>query len=194
MARYKIFAIYAALALAVAAPLVSAYVAHRAQTSYPLIRVDIEPYDPRDLMYGHYMRFAVKWNWDKNKTAAGMQDGELCLCIGEGNINPPVSPTICPVPGEQGFSCSAILKGHLTWLPAMQDAEAGYRFTIPNDRYYVDETIALPLEKLFFEKKEGFSVGLSLRPNGTAALEKMYVSGIPLEDYIRDNKEQLISK
>ncbi len=193
MTRYKTIAIYAALALAVIAPLVSAYVAHKAQTSYPLIRVDIEPYDPRDLMYGHYMRFAVKWNWNENKETE-VQDGEQCLCIGEGAINPPVFPTVCPLPDEQGFSCTAILKGHLTRFPAAPNGEMEYRFIIPNDRYYVDETIARPLEKLFFDKKEEFSVGLSLRPNGTASLEKMYVSGKPLEDYIREHKNDLISK
>lgn len=71
MARYKVFALYAALALAVIAPLFSAYVAHRAQAMNPVIRVDIEPYDPRDLMYGHYMQFVIRWNWDEHKPVPG---------------------------------------------------------------------------------------------------------------------------
>lgn len=97
------------------------------------------------------------------------------------------------MPGETGFSCNHILKG--TFNPSShRTAALPHRFTLNVDRYYVDETVALPLEKLFRDKGQEFSVGLSLRPDGTAALEKLYVSGMPLEDYIRDHKQELTSE
>jgi hypothetical protein len=41
--------------------------------------LDIEGYDPRDLLRGQYLRFRVKWNGPREVCSAG--DPECCLCI-----------------------------------------------------------------------------------------------------------------
>lgn len=178
MQRYKTPALIASVLIAVLIPLAAAYKAHMEQRSYPVVRIAVEPYDPRDLMYGHYMRFFFLWNWKENAVAV---NGEACLCVGEGNDNPPVSMMSCRVAYEGG-ACAHIIKGR---YQGMQ------RFDVGINRYYVDEKVALPLEKLFRDKKEEFSVGLALRPDGAPVLEKLYVSGMPLEEYIRLHRNTL---
>jgi uncharacterized membrane-anchored protein len=177
MARYKTFFVVASIVLALAGPLLMAVKAHQEQRAYPVVRVEIEPYDPRDLLYGHYMTFAFNWNWGKEKPdSKSCQGAHCCLCLGEGSEDPKASVIAC-VP-EKPAQCAHVLKG------------AYYGDTIFHigvDRYYVDENIALPLEDLFRNKKETFHVGLSISPEGKAILEKLYVSGKPVNQYVDEH-------
>ena len=63
MSRRMMIALVASVLLATGAPLVNAYIMAEKFKNYPSFRVDIEPYDPRDLFYGHYLRFRIDWNW-----------------------------------------------------------------------------------------------------------------------------------
>lgn len=182
MAQYKTLLALASIAIALLAPLCVALKARSDIRTYPIIKVDVEPYDPRDLLYGHYMQFRIKWNWKPKKIPANACQGEdCCLCVGAGSENPPVALAACEdIEGQTPRQCTHVLQGtHYGW------GNGDNVFDININRYYVDEAVALPLEQLFRNKKEAFQVGLSISPSGKPLLEKLYVGGKAVEDYFR---------
>ena len=178
MSRHKSLLVILSIALAVIAPLLMAIKAKSDISSYPVVKVEIEPYDPRDLMYGHYMQFRIKWNWKKD--IGSCSGGACCLCVGEGDNNPEVSLTSCPAAkADKPAQCAHVLEGgHYGFSNSTSNFDIGI------NRYYVDEALALPLEDLFRNKKDAFQVGLSISPTGKAVLEKMYVSGKTVNEYV----------
>ena len=180
MSRHKNLLVALSIALAVIAPMLMALKARGEMQSWPVVKVEIEPYDPRDLLYGHYMTFAYKWNWDKERhDAKACQGADCCLCLDGGAEDPKASVMACN--SDKPQYCAHALKG----------AFYGDRFDIGLNRYYVDESIALPLENLFRNKKEKFHVGLSINPKGKPVLEKLYVGAQPVNDYVADHYEEL---
>lgn len=180
MARYKNGLVIASILLAIAAPLLMAIKSHNDQKTYPVVKVEIEPYDPRDLLYGHYMIFQYKWNLGDTASIKSCQGKDCCLCLEEGAQDPKATVMACRP--DKPAHCAHMLKGSFY----------GDRFDIGLNRYYVDETVALPLENLFRNKKERFHVGLSISPNGKAILEKLYVGTRPVNDYVAEHYEELI--
>jgi uncharacterized membrane-anchored protein len=181
MSRHKNIFVILAILLAVAAPLFTALNSYIAQKSYPVVKIEIEPYDPRDLLYGHYMTFGYKWHWDEKQDDKACNGPDCCLCVGEGDVEPKVKVMAC-LP-DKPADCAHVIKG-------------GYfgnrMFDIGGlNRYYVDETIALPLENLFRNKKEKFRVGLSIGPSGKPIMEKLYVGGQAVNDYVAEHYEEL---
>ena len=63
MTKGTAIALVLSVLLAVGAPLLNALHMTQQYKHYPSFRVNIEPYDPRDLFYGHYLRFRTAWNW-----------------------------------------------------------------------------------------------------------------------------------
>ena len=59
MQRYRIIAIICAILLAVLLPLAAAFKANQDISAYPVVKYEIEPYDPRDPLYGHYLQFRI---------------------------------------------------------------------------------------------------------------------------------------
>ncbi len=176
MHKYKTHAIVLSIILAIVVPLYTAVKAHRDMSSFPIVKFDIEPVDPRDLMYGHYLTFAIKWNW---KGGSGDQQecsyGECCLCVDGAPKNPEVSMKACPPKSEEFPSCNYTLRGNYY---------GGNTFDAGVTRYYVDEKAALPLEHLFRDKKASFSIGLGMKPHGKPVVEKLYVNDMPLKDFL----------
>lgn len=179
MTRYKDIAVFFALILAVAGPLILAGTSLHNRSAYKIVQFNIEPYDPRDLLYGHYLRFRIDWNSNKDAPVGKSCMGKsCCLCIGEGDINPPVYTMRCKEVKKEE-SCLHQLKGR-----AYMGARSEPDFDIGINRYYVDETQARPLETLFALKTHRFTIGLSLTPKGKAHMEELYIDGMPLNDYL----------
>lgn len=177
MTRYKSLAVFLSILLAVIVPLLTAVKAHTDRQSYPLVKIEVEPYDPRDLFYGHYMRFGFKWNWAENEPdEKACRGADCCLCIGMGDIDPNVRLVSCKEeqtrpPAQCVYRLTGAYRGD-------------GRFDIGHNRYFVDETIALPLETLFVKKKKKFHVGLYVQPGNVTQLERLYVDGQRVEDFV----------
>ncbi len=159
------------LALAILVPAGLALKFQSRMASYPEIRVDIEPYDPRDLLYGHYMTFRINWNIKPAKDLPS----DSCLCVGDGIASPEVSPIVCPAPSDVPPACAHVIRGGSYY--------GDNHYDIGINRYYVDEEFALPLEKLFRDQKEKFQIGLHIAPDGRVFVGKLYVGGKTLADY-----------
>lgn len=180
MPRYKNILAIASVLLAVLAPLAMARKAHEDQNAYPVVKIEIEPYDPRDLLYGHYMVFQYKWNLDQEQGDKACVGSDCCLCLEKGSEDPKAKVMAC-LP-EKPARCAHVLKGSYY---------ANGAFDIGLNRYYVDEAIALPLENLFRNKTERFHVGLSIAPSGKPILEKLYVGGQAVNDYVAEHYKEL---
>ena len=172
MTRRTIFSVLS-IFLAVVVPLMMAWNAHTQRANAPVVRFKIEAYDPRDLLYGQYMTYRFDWNWKEGEPAETVCQGpNCCLCVSEGAVDPEVSVIECKEP--QTPQCTHTIKGTLY----------GQTFDPGFSRYYVDETIALPLEKLFMGGQETFRIGLGLSTSGKAILERLYINDQPLEEYL----------
>ncbi len=168
--------LFAALALAVFLPLTAAIKAKIDLGKAEVIRVDIAPYDPRDLLYGHYMQFQFNWNWKNIEETANACTNykNCCLCVEEGKDNPAVSVMNCDA-AQNLPVCKYSIKGK---------SYGPNQFDTGLNRFFVDERFALPLEKIFRAGQEKFRVGLFVRDGAKPVLEKLYVGDKSLEDYL----------
>ena len=176
---------------ALALPLLGAVRYEAELKTHPVVRFEIEPYDPRDLLYGHYLQFRIRWNWNPEKNVYlgnSYNKDNVCLCVGKGEINPPVHAASCDGIKKKEENCvHAISGGYYSRFETGGTSEQEY--SSPFDRFYVDERYALALEKIFRDHGEQFHIGLSMRDGGDAVIKDLYVGGKSLADYIRDNPD-----
>lgn len=197
MMNHKNIWILLSVLLAVGLPLLNAHRYQADLASYPVVRFEIEPYDPRDLLYGHYLQFRIRWNWDEDSKALPPERAnarDICLCIGQGEIDPPVHAVECAALRQKEKICAHSLRGGNYYANPSADEGGVQDYTSPFNRYYVDERYALALERVFRDGKEKFHIGLSMRGNGKAAVENLYVGGTPLSEYVRANPGLLKEK
>lgn len=185
MNRTMTIAVLVSILLAVGAPLVNALHLAKQFKDYPSVRVDIEPYDPRDLLYGQYLRFRPVWNWNKDARVDGdiraCSGRDCCLCVGEGEVNPTVSLTVCPPKSEAMGSCHYTLRGQ---------SRGADNFDNGLGRYFVDETLAKPLEDLFVRDKKKFSLDIHITPSGKSMPGELYIEGIPYKEFLRQQEQR----
>lgn len=184
MTKGTAIALVLSVLIAVGAPLLNAVRMTEQYKHYPSFRVTIEPYDPRDLFYGHYLRFRTAWNWkdapppeERRSRRVGYQK-DSCLCVTDGDENPLVYKVACPPPETKVPECRHVLRG---------ESHGEGSFETGVDRYYLDETAALPLERQFRDGKKKFTLDLYVTPDGGALPGKLYIEDIPLENYIKRN-------
>lgn len=181
MNRIYAFAVIAAILLAVLLPLANAHHAQREALSYPAISVDIEPYDPRDLLYGHYLLFRIDWNLPKSakNEPQACNGAACCLCLGKGDANPSAKILTCEAAKREG-ACTHFVRGKAN----------GSEFFSGLDRFYVDENYGYPLERVFRDKKETFRLELSMRP-GAPVIRELYIGNRPYRTYVAQEGAKL---
>ncbi len=193
--------------LAIGLPLSLAWKSQLALKTAPIIKVKVEAYDPRDLLYGHYLTYRHVWNWKdgtpqaKGDTTHVIYDKDSCLCVDAGDVDPQVQllPS-CPAPGETP-ACAHIIRGIY---------QGSGQFDPGINRYYVGETVALPLEGMLrstlpswspegneipgkpLPPEQTFRIGLGLLPNGKSVVEKLYIGDQPLDEYLADHYDELV--
>lgn len=194
------------IAFAVGLPLLMAAQAYNAIRTAPIIKVKIEAYDPRNLLYGHYMTFAYDWNWKggepqpKDAPVQVVYDKHSCICVGPGDIDPEVELMAeCPKAGEKP-SCTHVLRGKY-W--------GSGRFDLGQDRYFIDENVGAPLEKMLrstlptwddngkevpgkpLPPEKIMRIGLGVLSNGKAVIEKLYIGDQTLDEYLAEHYDEL---
>jgi len=128
----------------------------------PVWQVKIAAYDPRDLLYGHYLRYRYDWQYE-----GGDQFAE-CLQLspsGTGNKDPKVQLVDCGTAADAG---SSVIR-----LP-----EAENQYLIPEEK-------SMELDSLFREDDHVFRIELVAHANQSISVRNLYVDDIPLEDFLR---------
>jgi hypothetical protein len=131
-------------------------------------RVKISAYDPRDLLYGHYLTYRYDWNADgRVQTPAPADEGCLCLNSSGNGINDPKARGVsCSVP--TGNICESVITA-----PAMRE------------KYMIPEHNAERLESLFRTGNHDFRIELMAHNNQSVSVRGLYVDDVALEDYLR---------
>ncbi len=152
-------------------------------------RIPVTGYDPRDLLRGHYLTFRYDWNWEKGmNTACSGKECALCLqeSTSSGSYNPKVYTTSLTVAKKQ---CSGFIQGRS--YHSSNQFEIGAKEGYGLRRYYIPEAEAGKLDGLLRRQNQNghkFDMGLRVNDSGQAFIEKMYIDGIPLEDWIKRNR------
>lgn len=171
-----------AILIALLVPLLAVAKAVYDSNAHPVAKIRITGYDPRDMLFGHYMMFRFDWDWvdgqppeDDKRPCFGET---CCLCLGEGDTDPAAAIIACDAPESETPQCTARLKGAYY---GGDDFDIGYR------QYFVSETRALELEKMLRDTPDRFRMGITLPPSGKARLKGLYVDDMTVEDYLRAN-------
>lgn len=162
--------------IALAIPVLLAAKAQYEAGAYPTAKIKIVGYDPRDLLYGHYLMFRYTWNWaDGAADEYACDNGDCCLCLGAEQDNPDVRIMTCEAAEKQ---CTHRISGHYY-------GGNEFRMVLDNDRYLVSETRARELEAILRDEPDRMRMEITLPPSGKSRIKMLYVDGMPVEDYLR---------
>jgi uncharacterized membrane-anchored protein len=133
----------------------------------------VQGYDPRDLLRGHYLRFGLRLDWEDEASQTCDGAEECCLCLTDvGAAVPKVSKLSCETAQH---ACGSYIRHELL---------------LNLNRYYIPEDQAETAEKILREARmdnEAF-LRISVNSNGEPQILDMILHGESLEALIR--KEQ----
>ena len=145
------------------------------------------PVDPYDAFRGRYVQLAFEQNhapWrSHDEVTRGM---ELFASVAEGTNGFAVIREVAAARPDQGD----YVKVTVNWQPARGDE---VNFTLPFDRYYLEETKAPQAEKTYWEhnrrsQTNSDTYAVVRIKDGEAVLADLYVGGKPLRDYFTNRK------
>jgi uncharacterized membrane-anchored protein len=124
----------------------------------------ISGYDPRDLLSGHYLIYAINYGV-----------GDHCKHDSSNAPPPSLESHICfdtntYVPSPVPSSCRIAIRGECK----------GSRFVAGLERFYVPQEKALALEKLIQSKKA--SIVVSIGESGQAQVTDLLIDGVPWQE------------
>jgi uncharacterized membrane-anchored protein len=153
------------------------------QNSGNIWQIKIEGYDPRDLLYGHYLVYRYDFGLanDADQTISSIENDDLCLCLNRsntGNIDPEVTPISCKQTDQK--MCSSVIDGysHYGRLSLNKDG--------PSERYFIPEKDSLLLEDALRKGKQTFRIELVAHNDRSVSIRRLLVDSKPLEDYLRE--------
>lgn len=149
----------AALAIPCIALLAMALYNQRILSGYPEHEFEIEGYDPRDLLAGHYLRFTIKYDIDTTCEQDKYIDVQIC-----------VSPT-------KRMITDGNMQGCNQWINA-----TCYKNRVNDqlNRFYVPEDKATHLENLIRGKKASVKIAVG---QGNAVIKDLLIDGFSWKKY-----------
>lgn len=141
------------------------------------VLIDIEGYDPRDILHGHYLNFRFKWNFDLEKTKLyanhleNIHPRKAKLCVLSNGQVYPVSTD------DALYDCEMEILGQFSARPDRYDFHLGL------ERFYLPESQARNIELAFLQQKG--QVKLAVNSQGKAVLLELYIGGKPWRDLIQ---------
>jgi uncharacterized membrane-anchored protein len=152
-------------------------------------RVPIVGYDPRDLLYGHYLNFRFDWGPPLERDACA--DGQsCCMCLDAQHVStaPLTSLKTC----EAAIRCTTALS-----LPKRAGCIDGARCPDNADafdpegaqRYFIPESAATQLNALLANRRYNLSVDLNIAPSGQHILGDLYIDDVEWREYLRQHPD-----
>lgn len=139
------------------------------------VTLNIQGYDPRDLLSGHYLRYSV--NYGKSICEKIGDAGAFCVCLGQsapGEPNPVQWSGRCEERNES--SCPLFIKGTCRWG----------RLEANIERYYFPEEFGKELLVI----PPNATIRAKVSSDGSAQVTAMHVSGVEILEYARRQKEK----
>ena len=132
------------------------------------VRIDIQGYDPRDLLSGHYVQFTLK-TLGTSPCSERRSSVNSCLCLAPSATDTKYSAVWGGDCDNKPSNCTLFIKGACTYG----------RFESGANRYYVPEHF----EKIVRTTPPNSSIDVVISSNGTAVVENFYVGEETLEQY-----------
>lgn len=138
-------------------------------------KFQVQGYDPRDLLRGHYLRFGLRYDWEVEASRSCTVGGDCCLCLTDvGGVVPKVKKLSCDI--------------------AQHECESHVRdeFLLDLNRYYIPEDQAQIAEKILREARidnEAF-LTISVNSKGEPQIVDMTLHGESLEELIKKRQQQ----
>ncbi len=157
------------------------------KTTGDLYRIPITGYDPRDILRGHYLTFRYDWNW-KNPKIANCKGTKCTLCLTPESANNNYNPSAFIISRDANLKeCTNHINGMSYGASSF---EIGSKKAYNLRRYYIPEQYAYDLDSALRgrnrdEQKHKFDIGLRVNKNGQAFIERMYIDGQPLEEWVK---------
>ncbi len=131
----------------------------------PAVTLPIVGYDPRDLLYGHFIRY-------KLPMPADVKDEGDCVCIAVPNS---MSRIACAEPtAPQSTACLLILPRHDAKLTDAHE-------------FYVPEDYASRLNELLLSGQQRFAIMFKVMSGGLVA-RQLLINDQPWQDYLQADK------
>ena len=135
---------------------------------------EVQGYDPRDLLRGHYLQFTLLYDWEKGKNECS-SGTECCLCLTKNNsaektsIVPKVHKTSCKTARKQ---CDGYI------LSAKQNAL---------NRYYIPEESAKRAESLLIKARANQQAYLqvSINKKGEPAIVDLILDNQSINELLK---------
>lgn len=134
----------------------------------------VQGYDPRDLLRGHYLQFNLRHDWGSESGRTCSDANDCCLCLTDvGNRVPKVKKTSCETAQTQ---CDGYMRD---------------KFVRGLNRYYIPENQAAHAEKILQDagtNNEAF-LSVSINSKGEAQITDMMIQGKSLDELIKLEEE-----
>ena len=137
-------------------------------------KFEVQGYDPRDLLRGHYLRFNLRYNWVEGGSQCANAN-DCCLCLSDiGEITPTVKKTSCEVAQNQ---CDGFIRSE---------------FERSLNRYYIPENSAVQAEQILRDARASNDAFLSVSINrqGKPLISDMIIHGESLNELIKQLPEE----
>ncbi|MGQ0445299.1 MAG: GDYXXLXY domain-containing protein [Beijerinckiaceae bacterium] len=123
-------------------------------------RVKITGYDPRDLLYGHYLNFRFDWGTTLTRgSCAAEQSCCLCLDAQDGTTSPLASRKTC----EAAAQCAS-------HIPMPDGANKDAFNPEGAQRYFIPESAATQLNMLLANRQYNLQADVKIAPSGQHVL------------------------
>lgn len=148
-------------------------------------RLEIEGYDPRDLLRGHFLIFRYKWPDNADDIADGTfeHENQVCACLSGNPQKPDVHFEKCAPASSSSPTCNK---------PILM-ADWVSRWTLQPDeslrQFYIPEQHARMLEDMLRSNRHKFEVGLVPQGEGKGRVKELYIDGIPLDQFLKSDLE-----
>lgn len=166
-----------ALALPIVALLGWCILLERGLSQGEMVRVRITGYDPRDLLSGHFVRYALPLaDLSPCLRPSAERAGDQCICLSadsDGVHHVPTWGGNCN--DRPQTACEVFIRGVCV----------GARFDAGIEQYFIPERLAPVLQTI----PENSSIILSIRRNGRAQIASLLVEEQPIEEYARARLE-----
>jgi len=150
-------------------------------------KIKITGYDPRDLIYGHFLRFRYDWNIVPNPHTSSTHNNknQTCLCLNRADNSyddPKVYETDCREPENK--YCASVMKVY----------PHGDNYSLNRDevseKYFIPEENSAELDLLLRSGENEFSIELMAHKDRSASVRSLYVDDVPLNEHLRNMPEK----
>jgi uncharacterized membrane-anchored protein len=133
----------------------------------------VQAYDPRDMLSGHYLQYAVDYGFNPCELKVGRGDSSVCVCL--------EAPSLRSDVWRAGWSgeCSALPDECATHLRGSCEYS---RFTAGIERFYIPEAYAPKLTRV----PPNATITVRVAGDGSAQVTDLLVNGAPLSQYVAE--------